>query len=101
MLNLSQRLTLAFVLVLALFAAVVIAARHALAAAGLSGLAGALLAAAVVIAGAAIYFVLAPIRLVAGDARRIAQGNLEHRVDWSSHDDFGEIAIELNRLAVR
>ena len=31
----------------------------------------------------------------------IAQGNLEHRVDWSSHDSFGIIAGELNRIAVR
>jgi signal transduction histidine kinase len=39
--------------------------------------------------------------MLARDARRIAQGNLEHRVEWSSRDDFGVIATELNRLAVR
>jgi signal transduction histidine kinase len=39
--------------------------------------------------------------MVAKDARRIAQGNLEHRVEWSGRDDFGLIAAELNRLAVR
>jgi signal transduction histidine kinase len=38
---------------------------------------------------------------VARDVRRIAQGNLEHRVEWSSHDSLGVIASELNRLAVR
>ena len=32
---------------------------------------------------------------------RIAQGNLEHRVEWSSRDSFGVIAGELNRIAVR
>jgi signal transduction histidine kinase len=35
------------------------------------------------------------------DAHRIAQGNLEHRVDWSSRDSFGILASELNRIAVR
>ena len=39
--------------------------------------------------------------MLARDARRIAQGNVEHRVEWSSRDDFGVIAGELNRLAVR
>ena len=39
--------------------------------------------------------------MLARDARRIAQGNLEHRVEWSSRDDFGVIAGELNRIAVR
>jgi len=38
---------------------------------------------------------------VSRDARKIAQGNLEHRVEWSSRDSFGLIAVELNRLAVR
>jgi NtrC-family two-component system sensor histidine kinase KinB len=48
-----------------------------------------------------VYFVLRPIRMLARDAHRIAQGNLEHRVEWSSRDDFGMIATELNRIAVR
>jgi nitrogen fixation/metabolism regulation signal transduction histidine kinase len=39
-----------------------------------------------------VYFVLRPIRMLARDARRIAQGNLEHRVEWSSRDSFGVIA---------
>jgi signal transduction histidine kinase len=39
--------------------------------------------------------------MLARDTRRIAQGNLEHRVEWRSHDDFGVIATELNRIAVR
>jgi signal transduction histidine kinase len=48
-----------------------------------------------------VYFVLQPIHMLARDIRRIAQGDLEHRVRWSSHDDFGVIAAELNRIAVR
>ncbi len=48
-----------------------------------------------------VYFVLRPIRLLARDAHRIAQGNLEHRVEWSSRDDFGILASELSRIAVR
>jgi signal transduction histidine kinase len=39
--------------------------------------------------------------MLARDARRIAQGNLEHRVEWSSRDQFGMLAAELNRIAVR
>ncbi len=42
-----------------------------------------------------------PIQNLARDAHRIAQGNLEHRVEWSSRDSFGVIAGELNRIAVR
>ena len=42
-----------------------------------------------------------PVRSLARDARKIAQGNLEHRVEWSSRDSFGAIAAELNRIAVR
>ena len=34
-------------------------------------------------------------------SRRLPQGNLEHRVEWTSRDDFGVIASELNRIAVR
>jgi len=48
-----------------------------------------------------VYFVLRPVHLLARDVRKIAQGNLEHRVEWSSRDDFGVIASELNRIAVR
>jgi signal transduction histidine kinase len=55
----------------------------------------------VAVAAATIFFVLRPIQGLARDAHRIAQGNLEHRVDWSSRDSFGVIASELNRIAVR
>jgi signal transduction histidine kinase len=39
--------------------------------------------------------------MLADDAKKIASGNLEHRVEWSSRDDFGVIAGEMNRIAVR
>ena len=73
----------------------------ALAAAGQIRLAIALRIAAVLVAIATILLVLQPIRSLARDTRKIAQGNLEHRVEWTSRDSFGVIAAELNRIAVR
>jgi two-component system, NtrC family, sensor histidine kinase KinB len=101
MLNLSQRLILGCLLLAGLTLGFALAVRHALAATGRTGLGLAFVVAALAVAAATIYSVLAPVRTMARDARKIAQGNMEHRVEWSSHDDFGQIAIELNRLAVR
>jgi NtrC-family two-component system sensor histidine kinase KinB len=101
MLNLTQRLILGCVLLAGLTAGLAISARRALAAAGESTLGWAFVVAAILIAVCTAYFVLQPIRIIARDARTIAGGNTEHRVEWSSHDDIGQIAIELNRLAVR
>ncbi len=101
MLNLSQRLILGCVLLACLASGLVIAANKALAAAGLSTLAYGFLAAFVLVEIALVFFVLRPIGQVARDAHKIAQGNLEHRVEWSSRDSFGVIAGELNRIAVR
>jgi signal transduction histidine kinase len=101
MLNLTQRLILGCVLLGCLAVGLVFATHRALAAARELHLAYALSVAAVAIAAATIFFVLRPIQSLARDARRIAQGNLEHRVDWSSRDSFGVIAAELNRIAVR
>ena len=101
MLNLSQRLILGCVLLAGLTAGLVVATHRALEAAGQSTLAYGFVLAALLIELGTVYFVLRPIRMLARDARRIAQGNLEHRVEWSSRDDFGVIATELNRLAVR
>ena len=39
--------------------------------------------------------------MLARDAHRIAQGDLEHRVEWHSRDGFGQIAGELGRIAIR
>ena len=101
MLNLTQRLILGCTLVIGLTAGLVLATHNALAAAGQLRLAYLFVAAAAVVAVATAFFVLRPIRLLARDAHRIAQGNLEHRVEWSSRDSFGVIASELNRIAVR
>lgn len=101
MLNLSQRLILGLVILAGLMTGLVAATHRALAAAGQSNLADGVLAAFWLVAIVTAYFVLRPIRIVARDAHHIAQGNLEHRVEWSSRDSFGVIASELNRVAVR
>jgi signal transduction histidine kinase len=101
MLNLSQRLILGCVLLAGLTVGLVALTHRALEAAGQSGLAYGFMLAALIVELGTVYFVLRPIRMLARDARRIAQGNLEHRVEWTSRDDFGLLAIELNRLAVR
>jgi signal transduction histidine kinase len=101
MLNLSQRLILGCVLLVGLMTGLVAATHHTLAAAGQLRFACLFVAAAAVVAVATAYVVLRPIRLLARDARRIAEGNLKHRVEWSSRDSFGVIAAELNRIAVR
>jgi signal transduction histidine kinase len=101
MLNLSQRLIFGCVLLVGLLAGLVAATHHALAAAGQLQFAYLFVAVAAVVAVVTAYVVLRPIRLLARDARRIAEGNLKHRVEWSSRDGFGVIAAELNRIAVR
>ena len=101
MLNLAQRLILGCVLLAGVTIGLAVAAHRVLVAGGLSSLAVSLSMAAVVIAGLTITFVLGPIRALARDVRKIAQGNLEHRVEWSSRDSFGALAAEINRLAVR
>ena len=101
MLNLSQRLILGCVILVCLMAGLVAVTHHALAAAGQSTVAFALLAISSLVAAATIFFVLQPIHSLSDDAHRIAQGNLEHRVEWSSRDDFGVLASELTRIASR
>jgi signal transduction histidine kinase len=101
MLNLSQRLILGCILLAGLTVGLVALTHSALAAAGQTMIAVLFVAAATLVELGTIYFVLKPIRMLARDVRKIAQGNLEHRVEWSSRDDFGVIASELNRIAVR
>ncbi len=101
MLNLTQRLILGCVLLACLTVGLVAMAHRALAASGQLHLGYAVAVAASLVAAATIYVVLKPIDTLAGDAHRIAQGNLEHRVEWSSRDSFGVIASELSRIAVR
>ena len=80
MLNLSQRLILGCFLLVCLMAALVAVTHRALWAVGQSALAWGFLLASILVAFLTAFFVLRPIRNLAGDARRIAQGNLEHRV---------------------
>lgn len=101
MLNFTQRLILGCVLVAALTAGLVIVTHNALAAAGRLGLAYLFLALLALVGAGTVYFLLQPMRMLARGARRIAQGDLEHRVEWRSHDSFGVIASEMNRIAVR
>ena len=101
MLNLTQRLILGCVLIAALAACLVAFTQNALRAAGQLHLAVALLISLVLVEVATVMLVLHPIRILANDAVKIARGNLEHRVEWSSRDSFGVIAAELNRIAVR
>jgi two-component system, NtrC family, sensor histidine kinase KinB len=101
MLNITQRLILGCAILACLTVWLGLVARQPLIAAGYSGLALAFPIAAVVVAIATVLVVLLPVRSLARDARKIAQGNLEHRTDWTSRDSFGAIAAELNRVAVR
>ena len=101
MLNLAERLILGCVLLAGLILGLLLVTHRALQAAGQWRLALALALAAIVVEVGTVFFVLRPIHGLATDARKIAQGNLEHRTAWNSRDDFGVIAAELNRLAVR
>jgi NtrC-family two-component system sensor histidine kinase KinB len=101
MLNLTQRLILGCVLLAGLALGLVATTHHALQARGQLGLAWGFVVAAILVEVGIVYSVLRPIQALARDAQKIAQGNLEHRSDWKSRDDFGVIAAEINRLAVR
>ena len=96
MLNLTQRLILGCVLLSGLFVCLVTVTHRSLASSGQLGFAFALIAVAIFVAVATIFLVLRPLRMLARDAHRIAQGNLEHRVEWHSRDSFGQIAGELD-----
>jgi signal transduction histidine kinase len=101
MFNLAQRLIFGCVVLAGLTLGLVALTHRALAAAGQARLGYVFALAALLIAAATIYLVLWPIHTMAKDVKKMAQGNLEHRIAWSSRDDFGQIAVELNRLAVR
>ncbi len=101
MLNLTQRLILGCAILAGLVVWLGILAHKPLAGAGYDGLVDMLAIAAVAIAMATVAAVLVPLRALARDARRIAQGDLEHRTDQTGRDSFGTIAAEMNRIAVR
>src|SRR5580704_9044465 len=98
MLNLSQRLILGCALLAGLVLSLLFFAHRNHITVAVTWL---FASAAVIVALATIIAVQYPVRILARDARKIAQGNLEHRVEWSSRDSFGEIAVELGRLAMR
>jgi len=56
---------------------------------------------AILLAAGTVLSVLAPLRRAAQQARAIGQGNLEQRVEWSAHDNLGQLANEVNRMVVR
>jgi signal transduction histidine kinase len=101
MLNLTQRLIAGCALLAGLTIWLAAVAHKPLAASGHGTLAWLFALAAVCAAAGSVAIVLLPIRQVARDARRIAEGNMEHRSVWKSHDSFGVIAAELNRMAIR
>jgi NtrC-family two-component system sensor histidine kinase KinB len=101
MFSLTQRLVLGCTTLAALTVWLGVFAHKGLAAAGHGVLAWALPIAAVAIAIGTISAVLMPMRGLARDTRRIAEGNLEHRTFRTGRDSFGAIAAELNRIAVR
>jgi len=101
MLNLTQRLILGSVLVGCLLLGLVAVTHKALAASGHLRFAVFVVVAALIVEVATAYFVLGPVKLLSRDAQRIAQGNLEHRIEWRSRDSFGILAGELSRIAIR
>jgi NtrC-family two-component system sensor histidine kinase KinB len=110
MLNLTQRLTLGCVLLVALSLTLAVWVHRELVPAGAPGghaplILWLLSGAAILVATATLILVLRPIQQVSKDIRRIASGDLAHRSEWGignkGHDSFGIIANEMNRLAVR
>lgn len=101
MLNLTQRLILGCAVLACLTLGLVAITLHTLAAAGQGQIAIFFALAAVLVAALTVYFVLRPVHTLARDAHRIAQGNLEHRIEWQSRDSFGVIASELVRITNR
>jgi NtrC-family two-component system sensor histidine kinase KinB len=101
MLNLTQRLILGCALLGCIVAFLVVKTHKSLAATGQLHFAYLMIGAAIAVAAGTVFFVLRPLSMLARDAQRIAQGNLEHRVEWHSRDSFGVIAGELGRIAIR
>ena len=115
MLSLNQRISLGFLLLVALVAAmgvyVALSLRHVSAldhaatthmlAQRAEVVAAAAILLALIIAAGSILAVLRPLRQAAKSVRGFSQGMLEQRVNWSRNDDLGVIATEFNRMAVR
>jgi two-component system, NtrC family, sensor histidine kinase KinB len=108
MLNLTQRLTLGCTLLVALSLGLAVWVHRELAPVGSHGqtirsllILWLLSGGAILVAALTLVFVLRPVQQLARDIRRIASGDLAHRSEWGGKDSFGEIANEMNRLAVR
>jgi NtrC-family two-component system sensor histidine kinase KinB len=110
MLNLTQRLTVGCVLLVALSLTLAVWVHRVLVPSGRAGGTHALIlwllsSAVILVATATLILVLRPIQQVSKDIRRIASGDLAHRSEWGignkGGDSFGVIANEMNRLAVR
>ena len=105
MLNLTQRLTLGCVLLVALSLTLAVWVHRVLVPRGEAGghaplILWLLSGSAILVATLTLIFVLRPIEQLSRDIRRISSGDLAHRTEWSSRDSFGIIANEMNRLAV-
>jgi signal transduction histidine kinase len=95
-------------LLVALLTAVALAALRALRHAGLppdslhhaTWVAIIVIVAAVCVAIGFTRAVLRPLRRSADQLRAIGQGNLDQRIEWSGDDSLGELATEVNRMAV-
>src|SRR5580658_2018884 len=110
MLNLTQRLTLGCVLLVALSLTLAVWVHRELVPAGAAGghaplILWLLAGSAILVATGTLIFVLRPVEQLSRDIRRIASGDLAHRSEWGvgakGRDSFGIIASEMNRLAVR
>ncbi|MGB6191769.1 MAG: ATP-binding protein [Terracidiphilus sp.] len=101
MLNLAQRLILGCILLAALTVGLALATRQVLMTAGVWYVALVFAVSAAIVCIGTILVVLRPLHMLARDTKKIAEGSLDHRVEWNSRDDFGVIASELNRIAVR
>jgi two-component system, NtrC family, sensor histidine kinase KinB len=110
MLNLTQRLTLGCLLLVALSLTLAVWVHRELVPAGAAGghaplILWLLSGSAILVATGTLVFVLRPVQQLSRDIRRIASGDLAHRSEWGvgakGRDSFGIIANEMNRLAVR
>jgi NtrC-family two-component system sensor histidine kinase KinB len=110
MLNLTQRLTLGCLLLVALSLTLAVWVHRELVPAGAAGGHASLIlwllsGSAILVATGTLVLVLRPVEQLSKDIRRIASGDLSHRSQWGigakGRDSFGIIANEMNRLAVR
>jgi signal transduction histidine kinase len=101
--NLNQRLIAGLLLLVAVATTVAIVALstlHGAAAQTVRLAAWIAIPAAITIAIAVGFAVLRPLRRAAEQMRALGQGNLEQRLEWTGDDSLGQIANDVNRMAV-